>query len=128
VGVIAEGPYRYWDEPLHNMFRHRRYPRWPIIPLAGLWLRLTAKGFKNFDRAGHAARLACPLLVLHGSEDALCPITAAQQIAEAAPSGQFIEIEGGGHSDLPFGHEQAYRLAVGDFLKRLCTRGGSGTM
>lgn len=122
VGVIAEGPYRLWDEPLHNMFRHKRYPRWPVIPLAGLWLRLTAKGFKDFDRAGYAARLACPLLVLHGSEDDLCPITSARQIAEAAPAGLFVEIEGGGHNDLPDGHEAAYSAAVENFMKSLGAR------
>lgn len=119
VGVIAESPYRLWDEPLHNMFRYKRYPRWPVIPLAGLWLRLTARGFKDFDRAGYAAQLACPLLVLHGSEDDLCPITSARQIAEAARAGRFVEIEGGGHNDLPNGHERAYTAAVEDFMKNL---------
>lgn len=119
VGVIAEGPYRLWDEPLHNLFRCKRYPRWPVIPLAGLWLRLTAKGFKDFDRAKHAGRLACPLLVLHGSEDDLCPITSARQIAEAAPAGRFVEIAGGGHNDLPGGHEQAYSAAIENFMKNL---------
>jgi uncharacterized protein len=128
VGVIAEGPYRHWDEPLHNVFRKHRYPRWPIIPLAGLWLGLTARGFRDFDRAGYASKLTCPLLVIHGSEDTLCPITSAREIAEAAAVGEFIEIDGGGHDDLSCNHEQAYRDAVGDFLKRLCDRGGSGTM
>lgn len=122
VGVIAEGPYRLWDEPLHNMFRYKRYPRWPVIPLAGLWLWLTAKGFKDFDRAKHAARLACPLLVLHGSEDDLCPITSARQIAEAAPAGRLVEIEGGGHNDLPDGHEAAYSAAIEGFMKNLGDR------
>jgi len=128
VGVIAEGPYRYWDEPLHNFFTHHRYPRRPIIPLAWWWLRLTAKGFKSFDRAGHAAKLACPLLVMHGSQDELCPITSAREIADAAPDGQFIEIPGGTHNNLPCEHEQAYRDAVGGFLKRLCSSGRSGTI
>ncbi len=128
VGVIAEGPYRHWDEPLHNVFRKHRYPRRPIIPLAGLWLRLTARGFNNFDRAGHASKLTCPLLVIHGSDDTLCPITSAREIAQAAPVGKLIEIDGGGHDNLPCDHEQAYRDAVDDFLKRLCLRGGSGTM
>ena len=126
LGVIAESPYRHWDEPLHNMFRHRRYPRWPIIPLAGLWLGLTAKGFKQFDRTTHAAKLACPLLVLHGSEDGLCPIDSARQIADAAPQGRIIEIEGGHHNDLPFEHEPAYHAAIDDFLKGLCPDAGSG--
>lgn len=123
LGVIAESPYRHWDEPLHNMFRHRRYPRFPIIPLAGLWLRLTARGFKDFDRAGHAARLACPLLVIHGSEDCLCPIESAHAIADAAPDGRFVQITGGGHNDLPTEHDTAYRDAIDDFFKTLCPPG-----
>jgi len=118
-GVIAEGPYRHWDEPLHNIFRRSKYPRWPIIPLAGLWLRLTAKGFKGFDRAGYAMKLGCPLLVLHGSEDRTCPIDAARQIADAAPDATFIEIEGGQHSDLTTEHKQAYQDALSVFMGKL---------
>jgi len=120
VGVIAEAPYRHWDEPLHNRFKKHHYPRWPIIPLAGLWLTLTARGFTRFDRAGYAAKLACPLLVIHGSDDSLCPITSASQIAEAAPVGELVEIPGGRHDDLPTEHEPAYRAAIGGFLKKLC--------
>ena len=120
VGVIAEAPYRYWDEPLHNRFRKHHYPRWPIIPLAGLWLTLTAKGFTRFDRAGYARQLACPLLVIHGSDDTLCPITSAKEIAQAAPAGEFIEIPDGRHDDLPTAQEPAYRDAIAGFLKKLC--------
>ncbi len=119
VGVIAEAPYRHWDEPLHNIFKSRRYPRWPIIPLAGLWLRLTAKGFKDFDRAGYAAGLTCPLLVMHGSEDRTCPPDSARQIADAANQSTYIEVEGGRHNNLPFEHKQAYQAAVNDFMGTL---------
>jgi len=128
AGVIAESPYRHWDDPLHNFFRHHRYPRRPIISLAWLWLRLTAKGFKDFDRAKHASRLNCPLLVLHGSQDELCPITSAKEIADAAPDSRFVEIQGGAHNNLPCEFEQLYKDAVGGFLKRLCSSDGSGTM
>ncbi len=125
LGVIAESPYRYWDQPLHNLFRYRRYPRYPIIPLTGVWLGLTTKGFKDFDRAHHAAKLGCPLLVIHGSEDGLCPPQAGREIAQAAPDGTYFQIDGAGHEDLPFEHEQAYRAAVSDFLQKLCESGGS---
>lgn len=125
-GVIAEGPYRYWHQPLYNIFQRNKYPRFPIIPMAGLWLRLTAEGFKDFDRAEFAAKLGCPLLVLHGSEDRTCPINAAGQIADAAGDATFIEIEGGRHNDLPFEHEPVYRAAVGDFMEKLCRNGESG--
>ncbi|GAB4193024.1 MAG: alpha/beta hydrolase [Phycisphaeraceae bacterium] len=119
IGVIAESPYRFWDEPLHNLFRFRRYPRRPIIPLAGLWFRLTAKGFREFDRAGYAGRLNCPLLVLHGSEDRLCPVTSAKQIADAASHGRLVLIEGAGHNDMACEFADVYARAIGDFMKTL---------
>ncbi len=128
VGVIAEGPYRYWDEPIVSIFKRNHYPVQPIVSLVWVWLRLTARGFAQFDRAGHAAKLCCPLVVLHGTQDELCPISSARQIAESAPDGRLIEFPGGRHNDLPCEHEQAYRTAIGDFLKRLCSGDGSGTM
>lgn len=128
VGVIAEGPYRHWDEPLHNLFKKNRYPRWPIIDLAWVWLRVTAKGFADFDRARYAGKLSCPLLVLHGTEDRLCPITSAKEIAEAAADGRFVEIVGGEHGNLPCEHEADYIEAVGGFIKSLCPEDGSVTM
>ena len=126
--VIAEAPYRFWDQPIQNIFKYRRYPRFPIIPLAGLWLRLTHKQFKHFDRARYAANLPCPLLVLHGSDDRTCPPDAAQQIADAAPNATYIEIPAGQHNNLPFDHAETYAAAVSDFLQKLGHPAISGKM
>lgn len=123
VGVIADGPYRFWDEPIRCYLRARRYPVWPFVPLTGWVLRLLWPGFtpRTFDRAGHARRLRCPLLVLHGEVDPLCPTASARAIADAAPApgGEWIEFAAGGHLDLPAVDEAKYRAALARFFHRV---------
>ena len=70
-------------------------------------------------KAAFAARLPCPLLVLHGTLDEICPHDDGQQIAAAAaPRSLFISISGAGHNDL--WTDEPYRTqcarAVADFL------------
>lgn len=119
VGVIADGPYQRWDEPLVEIFKANRYPRWPVLPMAGLWLRLTAKGFADFDRVAWARKLRVPLLVLHGSDDELCPLASARAIAEAAQQGKLVEFPGGGHLNLAVTDETRYRQALETFFTSL---------
>ncbi|HEX7008361.1 MAG TPA: alpha/beta fold hydrolase, partial [Phycisphaeraceae bacterium] len=119
VGVIADGPYRDWDEPLRSHFRARRYPIFPILPLAGLILRWVARGFDRFDRAAYAAQVRGPLLVLHGSEDELCPIESARAIALTAPRGRLVEFPGGHHLDLASIDAPRYRAALEAFFREI---------
>ena len=116
VGVILEGPYRLPMEPVVGHFRCRRWPPYPIVWLAGAHLRFWTKGYDQFDRVLHAAKLQCPLLVLHGAADLICPVASGQAIAEAAVQGRFVPIEGAGHSDLFERDEQTYCDAVNDFF------------
>ncbi len=119
-GVVADSPYRFWDEPVRAIFSARRYPAWPIIPLAGLWLRLTMgrRGFP-FDRAQDAARLRCPLLVLHSTDDALCPYASAQAIADAASHGRIVAFEQADHLELATADPARYRDALTAFFDEL---------
>jgi pimeloyl-ACP methyl ester carboxylesterase len=118
VGVIGDGAYRRWDDPIRTYFRRRRWPVWPIVPLAGAVLRLTVPGFGGFDRTAHARRLRCPLLLLHGSDDWLCPPDDAHAIATATASGELVLIEGGGHLDLPAVDPDRYADALTRFFGR----------
>jgi pimeloyl-ACP methyl ester carboxylesterase len=124
AAVIAEAPYRLAPTPARNVLRIRRLPyRWNIAPafaLLGLDLGVGAK-WLGFDRAEHAARLAYPLLVLHGIWDAICPIEDAREIAARAPSASIVEIPGGGHHTLWSDADTRDRCAaaVGSFLASL---------
>lgn len=103
AGVMVDGPYRLWDTPVRLKLKHLHVPSFPFVQLAGLcfWM---AGLLRDFDRVRYAKNIQCPLLVLHGSEDRICPIHEGQAIADAAPNSTFVAVEGGRHNRL---HEQA---------------------
>lgn len=124
VGVIAEAPYRLPWTPARRVLRQIGAP-WAVngpLAFAMLGLRLgVGARWAGFDRAEHASRLRCPLLVLHGSADAVCPVEAGRAIAAAAQDGALRIVDGAGHNDLwtdtDFAAQSA--KAVGDFLRAL---------
>lgn len=111
AGIIAEAPYRVPRVPAERVMALRGMPwQWNLpIAMAGLglwlghglsWARRGDAG--GFDRALHAAGLRVPLLVLHGTEDEVCPIQDGRSIAAAAPEGrgQLVEVDGAAHNNL----------------------------
>ncbi|MEM9419729.1 MAG: alpha/beta fold hydrolase [Planctomycetota bacterium] len=123
AGVIACAPYRWWDEGLRGQLAKRVLPAWPLVPLVGLALKL-APGVglgqrPGFDVAEDAAKLHCPVLVLHGDADTICPLSAGQAIAEAAPDGELVMIEGGTHNQLLAADYDAVHAALSSFFKKL---------
>jgi pimeloyl-ACP methyl ester carboxylesterase len=97
----------------------KKIPAEPFCVLANLMLRIRLWNFDRYDRAAQAAQLQCPLLVLHGSDDPICPTSAGKAIADAAKYGRYVEIAGGEHGGLPLVDEQTYHQAIDDFLKAL---------
>jgi pimeloyl-ACP methyl ester carboxylesterase len=125
AAVIAEAPYREAETPARNVLRARGLPyRTTVKPAVGLvealgreWSLLERRR-PLFDRAAYAAMLPCPLLVVHGAEDEVCPIEDGRAIANSAPDGRIAEIAGAGHNDLWTEPALAARCtaAVRDFL------------
>ncbi len=120
--VIAEAPYRVPITPARGVLNAANLPRHLNLPAAIGWVGLrNGRGSKwtGFDRAEHARNLTCPLLVLHGTEDDVCPIDDGRQIAQANPHGRLVEIDGGDHhrlwQDAPWRSQciQAVREALG---------------
>jgi len=124
VGVIAQGTYRRPAGPIRQRMRNRRMPAQPIVWLVSLFFRLTHPGVTRFDRAAHAARLRCPLLLLHGSDDPICPIGAAREIAAAADDAEIVAFEGGGHAKLAWDFKPEFRAALAGFFDKLRRRRG----
>jgi pimeloyl-ACP methyl ester carboxylesterase len=121
AAVVAEAPYRVPKTPAANVLGNEGLPVWPNLALALAALRgmFGARlGGEAFDRAAHAAKLRCPLLVLHGTEDDVCPAEDGRAIAAAASEGRWEVVEGGGHNDLwrPEGTGGACAAIVRAFL------------
>ncbi len=102
AGVIAEAPYRVPQTPARNVLKIRELPYKWNTPVAFWLIGIDARigpRWPGFDRAQHAAKLKCPLLVIHGHEDRVCPIEDARAIADAG-RGSLIEIPDAGHHGL----------------------------
>ena len=46
-------------------------------------------------------KVECPAFILHGTKDRLISFRQGQMLAELAPHGKLMPIEGGGHNNLP---------------------------
>ena len=69
------------------------------------------------------ARVRCPVLVVHGSEDGLMPPERGRRLAEAT-GGELVTIEGGGHA--PQARDPVrFNLLLRDFVAPPATRGSS---
>lgn len=124
AGVIAEAPYIHPQTPAINVLNRRELPGSILvpgaIPLAG-FQGGTGVRWPGFSRVELARQITCPLLVLHGTKDEICPLSDGKAIADAASHGQLITIPDGRHMDLwthP-DHLNACSEAVSAFLRSL---------
>lgn len=107
AAVIAESPYRIAYTPARNVVAQAAMP-WRLTLAPGFWLmgllrKRTihwADDWPEFDRAELAKSLNCPLLVIHGDQDLISPHEDGKDIAEAAPNGSLLTLEGAGHNGL----------------------------
>lgn len=119
-GVLVEAPYDDFPTSLRGRLARGGHPAHGITPIALTWFRLVGLRFRSTREA--AARLDVPLLVLHGTGDAISPIEHGRGIADAAPLGSIIEAAGGAHSD--FVHQVGDRYAdIVETFFRCCSDG-----
>lgn len=92
-----------------------RIPYWPLGAYI-LWYvqRVIGHRFEDIAPCCTIARVACPVLLVHGSADATVPVSEARQICAASPSAQLLEVPGC-HED--FGDIDAHLPTVLDFLR-----------
>jgi len=124
AGVIAEAPYRQPWTPAYRVLAQAAMP-WRVngpLAFALLGMRLgVGPVWRGFDRAAMASSVSAPLLVVHGSEDAISPVDDGRSIADAAPKGRLEVIDGAGHNDLwtEPAFAEACEHAGGEFLASL---------
>lgn len=86
------------------------FPRLPLHWVAG----------NLFDTLSVIRRLNVPLLVLHGTDDEVCPCWMAHQIANACPTPTRIhQVEGGLHKDLFIRDPDSLIWAISQFIADL---------
>lgn len=103
AGIVAEAPYVDPFTPARNALLEAGLPSRGALPVAiGLIGTLSGLGprWRGFDRAEIASELTCPILVLHGDEDPICPLDHGRMIAEASPHSELVVIRGGTHKNL----------------------------
>ena len=104
-GLIIEAPF----SSMRDMAK-RAFPRLPV------YLLVRTK-YNSLDRIGG---LKCPLLVLHGDQDEVVPISQGKKLYEAAKGPKhFVEIPGSGHCDAYLLGPETYIRALSDFMATL---------
>jgi hypothetical protein len=103
AGVIVEGAIR----SVPDVARQRLL----LMPLAPFC-------HNRFDSVGRARHLRVPLLVVHGTEDAVVPFEHGQSISAAARNAEFYAAQRAGHEDA----WQVCGEAYYERLRRFCAR------
>ena len=70
----------------------------------------------ELDNLRRARSVTAPLLVLHGTADAIIPFRMGRAVAEAGSARELVAVEGAGHNDVYYAAGQRYRDKVHGFL------------
>ncbi|MEM9348261.1 MAG: alpha/beta fold hydrolase [Planctomycetota bacterium] len=118
AGVIVDGAYRRWDTPIRMRLKLHRVPAFPFVHIVGVVFWLLGL-IRSFDRARYAAQYPKPMLLIHGSDDRVCPIEEGRELADAAPQSAFVHIEGGRHNQLHEQKPEVYSTALKAYFDSL---------
>jgi pimeloyl-ACP methyl ester carboxylesterase len=68
-----------------------------VLRIGKAWLDEIEADPQAFDPLAAVKRIACPLLIVHGTDDLTVPLGAAEALAAAAPHAQLEVVEGATH-------------------------------
>jgi pimeloyl-ACP methyl ester carboxylesterase len=121
-GVIADSPYCRWDGPVRRLFRDRRWPCWPVVPLAGGWLGIPRR-WEDVDRVAERLPSGLALLAFSTEGDRLVdPADAAAIVSSAEGAGVDAELVAFDHGTHLMGYdvdEAAYTAALGRLFAKV---------
>ncbi|HWP37140.1 MAG TPA: alpha/beta fold hydrolase [Gemmatimonadales bacterium] len=76
----------------------------------------------SLDNVGRAARIRAPLLVFHGTDDAIAPLRMGRAVAQAGRARELVLIDGAGHNDTYDVGGRRYREKMHAFLQEALRR------
>ena len=114
--VVADSPFQSLSTLLsHSFERIFGLPRFPFQPiavrLAELRSELPIDAVTSIDEIGKISPR--PLMIIHGAEDALIPVSESQDLYRAAGEPKELWVVAGA------GHGQAHRLRTGEYEERV---------
>jgi len=117
--IIAEGVFDTMLNTVRHPFEAMGVPSFPSAQMLMFWGGFSA-GFNAFDHnpVDYAARVPCPILFLHGSDDPRARLDEARRVFAAVPGAkQFREFPNMGHESSFIRYPAEWHQTVGDFLK-----------
>ena len=110
AGVVLEATFT----SIRDMLEHSA---WRLLPVS---LVLT----QEFDTLSKVPKIRMPVLIVHGTSDAIVPFEMGERLfAAAAGPKRFIKVEGGSHHNLSSVANDQYRAALREFFRM-----GKGTL
>jgi hypothetical protein len=105
-GVILESTFRSVPHVARRLL--------PMIPVGAV---LTSE---RYDAASRIGELRAPVLVIHGTDDDLIPVTEGRELFALAPEPKELYlVEGAGHNDVSYVAGAAYGARLGPWLDSL---------
>lgn len=98
VGVVLDAPVLDWDAALSAAAADRGVPAWLRPTVRRLAALRTGTRRSRLDQLARAEHLATPVLLFHGTADAVVPARSSDAFADARPDlVTFVPVEGAGH-------------------------------
>ena len=72
----------------------------------------------EFDTRAVAAKVDIPVLIIHGTDDDLVPVTMGEELARSFRNARLVRIEGAGHNDLWSRHGTRVASTIAQFALR----------
>jgi alpha-beta hydrolase superfamily lysophospholipase len=116
--LAIECPFDRLLSAVENRFTAMGIPSFPFARLLVFWggVQQGHDGF-NHNPADYAAKVACPVLLLHGRDDQRVTLEQVESVFGALPCEKYLELfSGTGHQPLLPGNEAQWQRAVSQFL------------
>lgn len=120
VGIAAYGPYCEFHRSLSGRLSTAGLPGRPLTDFAMLVHRVWGVKPASIEPQ-ELESMRIPLLVIHGSEDAVAPLSHGRSIASAAPQATMIEIPGARHTDAHLVDAKRHDEALRKFISRVAS-------
>jgi pimeloyl-ACP methyl ester carboxylesterase len=118
TSVVLDAPVLEWRQPLAIAAAHAGVPGPMIGPSEAMISWRIGIGFSQEDQLAHSADLNVPMLLLHGTADAIVPIADSRTLAAMLPGQvRLVEFPGAGHAASWQSNPRRYVAVVRDFLR-----------